>query len=188
MVEGRSLSGTERSRKTLVVEELEKMALLEEISWRQKSKAIWLKEGDKNTKFFHRLANSHRRYNSISSLLINGEMSTDPNSIADNITHFYTNLYSEEAAWRPKLDGIEFLMIPREEAMWLERPFDEEEVGGVLKAFNGDKAPGPDGFPMTFFQHCWDIIWPDIMRVMNSFHTRGTFATSLNATLFNTYP
>ena len=77
MVEGRSLSGTERSRKTLVVEELEKMALLEEISWRQKLRAIWLKEGDKNTKFFHRLANSHRRYNSISSLLINGEMSTD---------------------------------------------------------------------------------------------------------------
>uniref|UniRef100_A0A2N9G078 Reverse transcriptase domain-containing protein n=1 Tax=Fagus sylvatica TaxID=28930 RepID=A0A2N9G078_FAGSY len=156
VVEGRSLSGTERSRKTLVVEELEKMALLEEISWRQKSRAIWLKEGDKNTKFFHRLANSHRRYNSISSLLINGEMSTDPNFIADNITHFYTNLYSEEADWRPKLDGIEFLMIPREEAMWLERPFDEEEVGGVLKAFNGDKAPARfsiliNGCPQGFF-------------------------------------
>ena len=151
VAEERSLSGDERRHKTLVVEELEKMALLEEISWRQKSRAIWLKEGDKNTKFFHKLANSHHRYNSISSLLINGEMSTDQNSIADNITHFYTNLYSGEVGWRPKLDGIEFSMIPRDEALWLERPFDEEEVGGVLKAFNGDKAPGPDGFPMAFF-------------------------------------
>ena len=35
-----SLSGDERSHKTLVVAELEKMALLEEISWRQKSRAI----------------------------------------------------------------------------------------------------------------------------------------------------
>ena len=162
VAEGRALSVSEKSHKTKIVEELEKMALLEEISWRQKSRAIWLKEGDENTKFFHRLANSHRRYNSISSLLINGVMSTDQESIADNITHFYTNLYTEEVGWRPKLDGIEFLMIPQDEALWLERPFDEE-VGGVLKAFNGDKAPGPDGFPMAFFQHCWDIIRTDIM-------------------------
>ena len=188
MAEGRSLTVNEKLHKARIVEGLEKMALLEEISWRQKSRAIWLKEGDKNTKFFHKLANSHHRYNSISSLLINGEMSTDQNSIADNITHFYTNLYSGEVGWRPKLDGIEFSMIPRDEALWLERPFDEEEVGGVLKAFNGDKAPGPDGFPMTFFQHCLDIIWPDIMRVMNSFHTRGTFATSLNATFLTLIP
>ena len=37
---------------------------------------ITIQEGDKNTKFFHRIANSHRRYNSISSLRINGDMST----------------------------------------------------------------------------------------------------------------
>ena len=41
-----------------------------------------MQEGDKNTKFFHRIANSHRRYNSISSLMINGEMSTDKEAIS----------------------------------------------------------------------------------------------------------
>ena len=59
-------------------------------------------------------------------------MSTDWNFIVDNITHFYTNLYTEEVGWRPKLDGIEFSMIPQDEALWLERPFDEKEVGGFL--------------------------------------------------------
>ena len=40
-----------------------KWALLEEVSWRQKSREIWLKERDRNTKFFHQMANAHRRRN-----------------------------------------------------------------------------------------------------------------------------
>lgn len=43
--------------------------------------------------------------------------------------------------WRLKLDGLGFSIISDEDAAWLDRPFDEEEVVGVVKGFNGDKAP-----------------------------------------------
>ena len=41
-------------------EDFKKWCLLEEISWRQIS---WLKEGDRNTGFFHIMDNSNRKRN-----------------------------------------------------------------------------------------------------------------------------
>ena len=38
--------------------DIEQLASFEEISWRQKSRALYVKEGDNNTRFFHRLTNS----------------------------------------------------------------------------------------------------------------------------------
>ena len=43
----------------------QKILKQEEASWRLKSREIWLKEGDMNTKFFHKYANSRRERNSI---------------------------------------------------------------------------------------------------------------------------
>ena len=66
--------------------ELEKTSLLEEICWRQKSRVLCIREGDKNTKFFHRIANSHRRFNSIDRLMVDGELSSDSKAIAKCIS------------------------------------------------------------------------------------------------------
>ena len=79
-------------------------------------------------------------------------------------------------------------MISADDAIWLERPFDVEEVEGVIKHFNGDKVPGPNGFPMVFFQKCWDFTRSDIMGVRNHFHESGTFVKSLNATFLTLIP
>jgi hypothetical protein len=46
---------------------------------------------------------------------------------------------------------------------------------------NGDKASGPDGFSMAFFQACWDVLRMDIMKVFSEFHVGGLFEESLNA-------
>ena len=51
---------------------VEHLLSLEEISWRKKSKMLCIKEGDNNTKFFHKMANSHRRYNHLRILEVDG--------------------------------------------------------------------------------------------------------------------
>ena len=68
----RPLAHFELQRKVEEVEEFKKWALLEEIMWRQKSREVWLKEGDRNTRFFHKMENSHRKHNEVMKLKING--------------------------------------------------------------------------------------------------------------------
>ena len=54
-------------------------------------------------------------------------------------------------AYRLVFDNVEFSSISMEDANWLDRPFKEEEVLGVINDFNGDKAPDPVDFSMAFF-------------------------------------
>ena len=58
-----ALTQEDKSRSLVVKFDIDYLASLEEISWRQKSKALFIKEGDNNTRFFHRIASSHRRTN-----------------------------------------------------------------------------------------------------------------------------
>jgi hypothetical protein len=63
------------------------------------------------------------------------------------------------------LDNLAFDSLDVVEASSLELPFEEREVLEVVKGLNCDKAPGPDGFSLAFFQDCWDVIKTDLMGV-----------------------
>lgn len=47
----RSLLVEQNARKVEIISELEMTAFLEEVSWRQNSRSLWLREGDKNISF-----------------------------------------------------------------------------------------------------------------------------------------
>jgi len=125
--------------KCLVIRYLENTILQEEISWRQKSRVLWLKEGDKCTKFFHRVANSNRRFNCIESLSVNGSVSSDQPVIKDYAAQFCETLFAELYSWRPRLDDLAFDSLDAVEASSLELPFDERYVLEVVKGMNRDR-------------------------------------------------
>ncbi|RVW88462.1 putative ribonuclease H protein [Vitis vinifera] len=58
---------------------------------------------------------------------------------------------------------LEFDSIGVEEAARLEEMFSMEEVSLALSDLNGDKAPGPDGFSLAFWQFCWDFVKDEII-------------------------
>ncbi|RVW77097.1 Transposon TX1 uncharacterized 149 kDa protein [Vitis vinifera] len=142
-------------------EDYKKWVLLEEITWRQKSREVWLKEGDRNTGFFHKMANAHRRRNNVDRIKINGAWLTEENGIRKGIANVFSAL---------------------------ETPFTEEEVFDALFGCNGDKAPRPDGFSMAFWQFAWDFVKADVMCFFKEFYENDKFVKSLNATFMVLIP
>ena len=125
--------------------------LREEISWRQKSRELWLKEGGNNTKFFHRMANAHSRRNWLSKLKVNGCWHSEDNNLKNSVVGAFQKLYSEEEGWRPCIDGLSFMGLVSSEAEGLEIPFSKEDVFAALSNLGKDKAPRLDGFTMAFW-------------------------------------
>ncbi|RVW38213.1 hypothetical protein CK203_090922 [Vitis vinifera] len=76
----RTLTSAKAEQKKQAKDAFHHWVLLEEVHWRQKSRELWLKERDRNTGYFHRMANAHRRNNSMDRIMINGELLTEDQS------------------------------------------------------------------------------------------------------------
>ena len=66
-----------------------------QLSWRTFLCVLFVKEGDNNTCFFHRLANSHRSANQINNIEVDGVVYEDEIEVHSQVVHFYQVLYQE---------------------------------------------------------------------------------------------
>ena len=132
------------------------------------------------------MANFRRKFNAIRSICVDGECLDDPPLIKGAIVNFYTNLLHEDLPRRPFFEGLSFDTISDEDAFLMD--FSEEEVWKTISNLGKEKAPGPDGFNIAFFQHCWDIVKEDVMGLFLEFHSKGVFEKSLNATFISLIP
>ena len=172
----------ERELKLEALQEFKCWALMEGVSWRQKSREIWLKEGDKNALFFHRIANSHRRGNHITKMKINEVWVKEEDEMKQGIMEAFKSLLSDTGGWRANLDGLNFQRINEAEAERLETLFTVDKVFIALRSFNGDKTLGSDAFTLAFWQFRWDTSKDDILRMFKEFFENGKFVKNLNTT------
>ncbi|KAL6327163.1 hypothetical protein AAG906_015202 [Vitis piasezkii] len=159
-----------------------KWVLLEEAHWRQHSREIWLRDGDRNTGFFHRMASAHRRNNAMDRIKVNGKWLVEEQEVREGV------VLSEDMGWQADIGSIQVGCISQQEAESLEIPFAEIEIHSALMEMNGDKAPGPDGFTVAFWQNAWDFAKEEIMEMFKEFHEHNSFVKSLNNTFLVLIP
>uniref|UniRef100_A0A2N9JBI5 CCHC-type domain-containing protein n=1 Tax=Fagus sylvatica TaxID=28930 RepID=A0A2N9JBI5_FAGSY len=136
----------------------------EELYWQQRSRVCWLKEGDKNTKFFHAFANQRRRTNEITMLRDNhGAQITGEAGLEQVCNEYFRNIFTTSNPGN--IDVVVNAMdqvVSQDMNDSLLFPITEEEVKIALFQMNPSKAPGPDGMSALFFQKYWHVIGTDI--------------------------
>ncbi|RVW30279.1 hypothetical protein CK203_098824 [Vitis vinifera] len=184
----RSLTEEEFSRKKEAKEGYAKWVKLEEIHWRQLSRELWLREGDRNMGYFHRMANAHRRRHTMERIKISGVKLLEEQEVRTGIVDAFQRLLTEDSEWKADIGGLNLNQISQQEADILELPFMEEEVHSALMDMNGDKALGPDGFTGAFWQFCWEFVKEEVLEIFKEFHEHNAFLKSLNTTFLVLIP
>ena len=70
----------------------------------------------------------------------------------------------------------------------LEVRFSEEEVFAAISGLNGEKALGPDSFPIAFWSFSWEFVKDEVMDFFKEFYEKKKFVRSLNATFLVLIP
>ncbi|GKV08884.1 hypothetical protein SLEP1_g20455 [Rubroshorea leprosula] len=146
-----------------------------EALWRQKSRSNWVKLGDANTRFFHKIANGRKACNGIVGLSCDGQWVEEPEMVKKVAVDYFQKFFCGESWNRPKPSGITFKQITEEMRVWLERPFLAKEIEDGLKNCEGNKAPGPDGYNFNFIKFAWNSLKEDFVSFFGEFHQHGRF-------------
>lgn len=149
--------------------------------WRQRAKAHWLVNGDRNTKFFHLYASKRKRRSRISKLVKEDGAAVEQEEIKLLIANFYKDLFTSHAG--SHMEDLLQHVLPRvsdEMNEMLMRPFTEEEIKQGLNSISDLKAPGPNGMPFLFYKKFWDIMGTDVTREVLHFLNGGALPEKWN--------
>jgi hypothetical protein len=163
---------------------MDELLYREEMMWLQRSRISWLKEGDRNTKFFHRRASWRSKKNRIRRLKRpDGTWTQDTQEMEDLARDFMQNLYTRDEGINPNI--ITDLLQTRIDGEMNDKlcaPFSEKEISDALFQIGPLKAPGPDGFPARFFQRNWAILKEEVISAVHRFFTDGVMPEEVNDT------
>ena len=143
----------------------------EEIWWAQRSRALWLKHGDKNTKLFHQKASQRKSRNWVE-CDDHREKFDDEEDIARVFNNFFQDLFSTSHPERIT-EVVQMVKDRLLDAMRniLEAEFTENEVVLAAKNLKPRAAPGPNGMPALFYQQFWSIVGKDVtsfaLKILN---------------------
>ncbi|XP_039113806.1 uncharacterized protein LOC120249381 [Dioscorea cayenensis subsp. rotundata] len=169
--ESRGLLPSELVFEQSLLQLLEIIHKKEEIYLRQRSRTHWLKEGDGNTKFFHAVANGRKSRNLISGVVLDENRIFDPKEIGKIFVARFQQQFGSKRESRFKVDLPKLFENKQHVQLGvLEGPFSSEKIKDAVFSLGGDKAPGPDGFPMCFFKQCWESIKVDIFKFCEDFY------------------
>ena len=120
--------------------------------WKQRSRIMWLAEGDKNTRFFHLRASQRRRKNHITKLRKpDGQLTDNEDEMDALASAFYKELYTSEGA--DDMERVLSTVPPKVTTAMNEQlmtPFEKEEAKLCFSRCSRRRRPDQMGYRHTF--------------------------------------
>lgn len=150
---------------------------------RAKARMSWMREGDRNSKFFHTAIRSRSLANQVKIRLPDGDFTDDREVIGNKAVNFFSDLFSGSCP-PPCYDDLSILqpVITEDNNRSLTGVPTEDEILLAINTMNKDSAPGPDGFTGHFYSACWDTIKGDLVQAIHSFFRGHRLPASWTAT------
>ncbi|XP_074303397.1 uncharacterized protein LOC141637889 [Silene latifolia] len=145
------------------VQELKELSEARDTFLAQKSKQVWIQEGDSNSAFFHGMLKRRRSGNKL--LGTSQETSKIHKRIIDQGPRC-----SEEM--------VGSLLVP----------ITAKEIRDVMFSIPYIKSPGPDGYTSRFFKDAWNEIGGDVVTAVKDFFINKKLLRQLNATNLTLIP
>ncbi|OMO96399.1 reverse transcriptase [Corchorus capsularis] len=158
----------------------------EESMWRQRSKVSWLREGDRNSRFFHSIVNSRKNQTTISSIQdANGEWQTDLASMEHVVCSYFKDIFTSSKPLHSDVEqvlGVVERRVTADMNAQLVREFTMEEIRVATFDMGADKSPGPDGMPPLFYQKYWHVVGAKVSEMALAFLNSGVSLPDVNQT------
>ena len=133
----------------------------------------WALPGDSNTKYFHTISSSRRNQNAIRSLAdAEGNCYEDESALKDLGKSHFACIYKDDGGTclvqQLKVVMIFPKMISNKQATNLTCPVTLWEIEFALKSFKKYCSPSPNGWPVEFYLHFFDLLGLELLFAVDS--------------------
>ncbi|KAM2052768.1 hypothetical protein ACFX1T_002484 [Malus domestica] len=158
--------------------------------WKQKSRVSWLKDDDRNTKIFHMSTLIRRRKNRLERLKDgSGVWMERQEDLKAVVVDFFKDLFTDRSSNKPFMNLPNFFpLLLEDEVRDLNAQVENSAIKDCLFAIGPLKAPGIDGFPAFFFQHCWNEYANDVTASVQHCFQHNRIPPGMNETLITLLP
>ena len=132
-----------------------------------RSKANWIEQGEKNTKYFFSLEKA--KYNAKTCYKLKDDQDkeyTSPQEILAIPKDFYTKLYQKDEFVKFDLQNTDQLYVPEDIKIQQDQQITMQELQQAIKDMKNNKTPGEDGIPIDFYKVFWQHLKDLFYEVM----------------------
>lgn len=163
------------------------LSTAEESFFLQRSRVSWLREGDLNTSYFHKMASARQAINHIHYLIdVNGSRIETQSGIHNHCVEYFMNtlggVQGQANFLQEDITNLLQFKCNEEQQGALDSFFTAKEIRDAFFSLPKNKASGPDGYTSEFFCSCWSVLGAEITDAVMEFFRSGKMLKQCNAT------